>query len=612
MNFEQKAQEIIRTSIKSAIFIDEKARTFFQDSSDLKGENEELISVQLFNKFKEAGISLAIHQYKINDENDDILKNYLFQDRDLVLLDWNLAGDSGQEYSLKLLSDIIERPHIHFCTIYTSESGADIDSVFKNILSYFSNEIEENYNIFRESLELEEGIMEIKDALIDININRDSDDLGNKIGKLFKSKTKEIKKIKEITGRTDNLEAIIIASIALDNTLKCDKALKSPMITSFENKTIVIQNTIINILNKNENEPTVLIENISKDIVSSKSSFTQLLGLEMQSIFSESSAFIDENLLNFSKEGLIYHRENYKKDSIGHYFPEFIKEIMVEKAKLNIRSKSLSLLDDTFLDSLNKGIKPDIGELLSMNTFYNSSKLHNDNKLNFGDVFKVEGIDEYYICITALCDCLRPEKINNSFFFAKGNLMNKEKAVQLGDTAFLSYLNNETVVSWTDVISIDDDLHKFSPVYIKPLSFTVFNTKFNENQELSLSFIDGENGNIKSIQVKYITTVKANYTQRIANHAFSHPIRIGVDYVKSAPQELKGKALWADWKNKKIHEKLPKQIEDFKQLEKELIDKGLVNTKNAVFLVKPEPTDEVIKPSDKEKKRPNKAARKGS
>ena len=42
MNFEQKAQEIIRTSIKSAIFIDEKARTFFQDSSDLKGENEEL------------------------------------------------------------------------------------------------------------------------------------------------------------------------------------------------------------------------------------------------------------------------------------------------------------------------------------------------------------------------------------------------------------------------------------------------------------------------------------------------------------------------------------------------------------------------------------------
>jgi hypothetical protein len=31
MSYEEKAFEIVKTSIKSAIFIDEKARTFFQE-----------------------------------------------------------------------------------------------------------------------------------------------------------------------------------------------------------------------------------------------------------------------------------------------------------------------------------------------------------------------------------------------------------------------------------------------------------------------------------------------------------------------------------------------------------------------------------------------------
>ena len=607
MSYEQKASDIIKNSIKSAIFIDEKARFFFQDTAELKGENEETISVELYNKFKEAGISLAIHKYKIEDEKNTLLKNYLFEDRDLVLLDWNLEGSSGQEYSLELLSDIVKRPHIHFCTIYTSEKDSDIDNVFRNIISYFSNEIDEHYESIKESLELEEKIIEIKSQLDDINVNRDSKDLKNKIQELFKSNREEISKIFAITKLKKPKDAIIKAAIALDNTIKSKVALDSPISTSFENKTLIIDNTIISILNKKENEPDVLIENISKSIISSKSSFTQLLGLEMQSIFSQSSSFIDENLLHFTKEAVIYHRENYKAEGIEHFFPEFIKEIMVEKAKLNIRNQELSLLEDGFLDSLNENIKPEIDELLSMNTFYNASKLHTDNKLNFGDVFKADDLDEYYICITALCDCLRPDKINNTFFFAKGKLINKESALQLGDTAFLSYLSNKIVVAWTDVISIEESLHKFSPVYIKPLSFTVSNNKFSENGNLSFSYIDMKN-NISLLNVTYVTTIKANYTQRIANHAFSYPIRIGVDYVKSQPDEKTGKALWQDYKDKKINIDYPQKVSEFKELEKMLIESGDVNDKHAVFIHESEIKESLVD----EKKSPDKAAGNGS
>jgi hypothetical protein len=103
---------------------------------------------------------------------------------------------------------------------------------------------------------------------------------------------------------------------------------------------------------------------------------------------------------------------------------------MLEKASLKSKKHvPISLLEESFLDNENQrhnSRRP--SQLISMNIFYNSTKLKNDNKLNFGDVFKKEGVEEYFICITALCDCLRPDKIENSFFFAKGSPIKSDDA----------------------------------------------------------------------------------------------------------------------------------------------------------------------------------------
>ena len=37
---------------------------------------------------------------------------------------------------------------------------------------------------------------------------------------------------------------------------------------------------------------------------------------------------------------------------------------------------------------------------------------------------------------------------------------------------------------------------------------------------------------LQQLSFEYITTIKQNYAQRIANHAFTHPVRVGVDFVK--------------------------------------------------------------------------------
>ena len=48
---------------------------------------------------------------------------------------------------------------------------------------------------------------------------------------------------------------------------------------------------------------------------------------------------------------------------------------------------------------------------------------------------------------------------------------------------------------------------------------------------IELYYLNKE-GERKNNRVQYITTIRQNYAQRIANHAFSYPLRVGVDFVK--------------------------------------------------------------------------------
>ncbi|MNR09302.1 hypothetical protein D3C85_1254980 [compost metagenome] len=137
--------------------------------------------------------------------------------------------------------------------------------------------------------------------------------------------------------------------------------------------------------------------------------------------------------------------------------------------------------------------------------------------MNFGDVFLKEGTDEYYMCITALCDCLHPSNVKNNFFFVKGKLaVNLSDAIKTGDSGFKSFLDKEKCVLWT------------SGEYIKPVQLHISQTEINNNI-LNTSFI--LNAVLTQLPLKYVFSLKSSYAQRIANHTFAHPIRVGVDFV---------------------------------------------------------------------------------
>uniref|UniRef100_UPI00404A58C6 response regulator receiver domain n=1 Tax=Fulvivirga sp. TaxID=1931237 RepID=UPI00404A58C6 len=565
----EKAFYIIRSSIKSAVFIDENALDFYSEEAP-SGEYEEELSKELFKNFKLNGISLAVHKFNNGDQDDEVLKEYLFDKRDLVLLDWNLDNQEGADLSLKMISDIVKKPNIHFCVIYTS--SPNIANVFNQISCYFSGKTQEELDELKSSLEAYED--DLKPILDKIEGFKEFSD-GTIIAELVKIDKQLPKEIKNNCNETDIFKALKIVKYAFGDFYKAPENLPVPTVFSFSTQTLVIRNTIITILKKEKEQNAssnseLLIRKLSDQLANGENSFTQLLGFEMQSLFARSSSFVDANLLKVSKEALFSHRNQmYKKEGDDTQYKLLIKNLLIEHASISLRNSKLSLLMDDFLKEQSEALKaPSPEELISMNVFYNSVEVKNSEDgnvktLNFGDVFFDEK-NTYYICITALCDCYRPSKIKNNYYFAIGHELLPSEALDMGDSAFISYLPNGKVISWVQPELFDSGDHnaqeediqdeeglkikienlklinrqlnqfRYKPVYIKPAQFNVKNHKL-VNDQLELYRVEhseqkGQDLNIFS--VNYITSIRPNYTQRIANHAFGHPVRVGVDFVK--------------------------------------------------------------------------------
>jgi len=492
------------------------------DFQEKIAQPEQTRSIELYKSFKESGITLDVHKFAVGDEENAVITNYLFDRRDLVLLDWKLNNDEGEEYSLKLLSDIVKRPHIHFCAIYTTQHK--LDDIFWNILSYFSGTSSDEYEDLKLALAAEEGtIIQLISEIKNLSSKRFEYGVGAIYGRFVKDHRDLIGRINEVVSGTNGLCALIKAGNAFGGEIKSNEVLPCPSMISDDKKTFTIENTIVTILNKDSNKPDNLIGNFSNQVSNSKFSFLHLLGLEANLILTFKSAFIDPKILAITKEGFLFHRNQNKEG-----FSDFIKDVLIEKARLNFRGVKLSLLDDELLDALSQQeIKITDAEIQAMNVFYNSVLVDSDHDLGFGDVFKKDG--KFYVCITALCDCLTPKK--NKFYFAEGEKIKLKEALELGDGAFISYLTTGEIVRWS---APNDDINIASnmPIYIKPIEFTILEKRII-NSKISLCSLNEQAVKVE-IEVDYITTIKQGYTQRIANHAFTHPVRVGIDFVKKS------------------------------------------------------------------------------
>lgn len=543
MTYLTRSQTILNDAIKSAIYIDDEARTFFQKESDLEGADAEKISEELYTNFIAKGVSLEVFKYSKGVEDNPNILAFLLDNRDLVILDWNLEKKTGEDKSLKLLQHIVEAKHIHFCAIYTTEPK--LDSVTKNILTYFSNNTKEEFLLTKELIENEEIESSLMDDFHYININRNKNESGERIGQLMKTKKDQINSLMTTLNTTDKKCAIIKASNAflLDNPHLPDNRLPCPSYVDPINNIVVIDNTIIAIIKKSDTDTSELLQKFMGHIINDVDSFNQLLGIELYNKLFRSSAITNGKAMSFSKNALVHHRKKLKDAGIGYFFKSFMDEILLEKIALSLRDRESLLLADEVMEQFETELPNDYVDesaFHKMNVFYNSFFLQKEGKtLNFGDVFLVEPnknhkkSPQYLICLTALCDCLNPqEKIKSNYYFAEGQNINMKMALELGETAFISYLPNNITILWTDVAQ-NEIQQKYSPIYVKPIQYKVFEggNTINSENKIDVHYLD-KTGDTKTEILNYLGTIRPNYTQRIANHAFTHPIRVGVDFVK--------------------------------------------------------------------------------
>lgn len=558
--YSDKAFEILNSSIHSAVFIDERAKDFYSEITVEANKVEEKLSVDLFKTFKENGKSLVVHKFETSNLNNSQILDYLFNGRDLILLDWELADVAGQEHSLKLLSRAISTPYINFCCIYSSSANFNQIPFFLEV--YFSGLNKDDFNEIKNSY----SHIELKEIQTVIG---KSDDI---IKEFFSKNEVIIDSFPVEKLRNKSVEVIlryIYISLNLPQYVISEQPTEYEVLNTGDDS-FIINNTFVLTLKKNEAEDTdykKLLKRISDTIIKNNGSFFQLLGLEMQSVFNSNERFIDETILKSSTEAFFQFRKHLNDDKA---FGIIIKKLLLEQATLKLRTAKLKLLDSDFLEQKSAEIKEVVTteDLFQLNVFYNSVSVKSLNpedipNLNFGDVFK-DSSNNYYLCITALCDCYYPNKIDSNFYFAVGTeFTDVETALRLGDTAFLNFLPNNKVVQWGDAEFVKKEKIKkqdtetdegftkrkleaelkayksflYKPFYIKPKVYNVQNYKLIDNKiriwDITNKLTkEKSDQNLNYFDIEYITTLRNDYTQRIANHAFGHPARVGVDFVK--------------------------------------------------------------------------------
>ena len=245
----------------------------------------------------------------------------------------------------------------------------------------------------------------------------------------------------------------------------------------------------------------------------------KLLGLEMTNQLREISPFISSSVLSVSKDALAFHKQKKPEE-----FDGFVQEVMFSHAKIKLQGKTSFLLS-----TLTPVRTCQNEEITIMNRFYNSIVIENKKKMSFGDVFEYEG--KYYLCISPLCDCAHP-KSDHIYYFALGENADEILAKKEREDGYISYTDH-AIINWRPV-SHDEDNTKN---YVIPRAFYIPSLEFDNGVLKAYSnIVDNTSISpqvaVKELNFQYIATIKQNYTQRIANFAFTHSTRVGIDFIE--------------------------------------------------------------------------------
>ncbi len=540
-SFQDVAKAIIRDSIRNAICIDDNYLAPYSDSTEGLNTND---PKKLYYSFRKQGhCDLDIYQFKTFDEW--LENNYMIHNKDLMVLDWEL--DDGEEKfknTLLILNDIIFEKRIPFVVIYTNTE--DLDSV--------SQVLCENYNLYNSTTFdefvnfLKEKISRLSDKSEDVELffeeNRKlffelikffdkreelSQEIIQKFGTfldyndLVKLSKKIVSTTKEKFLSKENIveSLLVIANLIFSVNLQDDAKKTINKRIEIVKDCYLINGIIVLILHKSGNEDGVEPENLfnvfSEAIYTNPHSIINLVSLELKDKLREDFSKIGTKFNLIDERAFLYHANNYSiqngenKEFDKTSFVNFIIQYWMNELaqyNLDLDLKSILILEERLQDIY---VDNDLHDKLSQYAHMVSSvniENRRNKKLTFGDIFKSD--DKYFLCITPLCDCLNPSKIDFQFYFITGKKINNKSALENAEQGFYSFVN------------FNDE---FIAIEWKCKPFTSYISESDNNvKSLNLTYAN------VPLELKHVTILKENYAQRIANNSFGYGYRVGVDF----------------------------------------------------------------------------------
>ncbi|HCU64411.1 MAG TPA: hypothetical protein DF774_01480 [Rheinheimera sp.] len=562
--FSQVAKGIIRNTINAAYCIDDE---FVEPFSDPHENSDVDTSSTLYKSFLNEGCSLDIRRFLTLDNWNSNQKQYLAS-KDLLILDWELSAEAPKYApALNILNDAVDIETLPFVCIYTN--AGHLDSVENCILSYYSNPLADR----QESLDKLKGMFADK---VDELLGKDDYFGDDELAWLMSLSDKYFDACK-FKDRKKTLHAEVNEAIALkckeDFTSNLYKALASAARTLFnlslqevllglnivgrkevskyasgkynverfllagDIHCLLINSTVVIICHKAGNQNSVaadkLFTRIAEVIHTRPHNFMSLLSLECRNFYRDKAKSLGKDLSQITDDAFFWHETTVTKNPGGQIeFATFLKDLWnstlsgdwnvftPEMMSVLHEYKEAQRIDEKLAKHLASGGKELFDDLAFLNKKYSILRLKpgQSSRLYFGDIFK--GKDKYYLCITAHCDCLTPQNINDNYMFIESaNIHSLEKGLKAGDTGFHSFFRNPE----GRIINVEWKSRPFT-IYIPQ---NIINTE----DEIKVS-ISG-----KDLSLKYVCTQKENYTQRIANKSFSFANRVGINFadIKAIP-----------------------------------------------------------------------------
>lgn len=570
--FKDIAKSIIKKSIRSAVCIDDMFEEPYMEAEAIIARNAELsardnkevklnnkIPSKLYSSFRAIGLC-DLDVYNFKSLKDSWRPEYMLNNKDLIVIDWELEGNDNFKATIEILKQAIqinEHSNVPFIIIYTYKPAADFNIIIKELINNFSpfagnrlniiqnlhsNLVISFANCFDGDFLLEEFVDWLQENTTMFyeywkNINHRQEIVTNictNFNDTFtvkdEKRPKTINKLKVGLNRTFNLlfekqiEQLYYLSIINNN----EESFDFERINSQE-LGMKINTSLITVFSKGaEHEegvkPDEVLDTFSELICKDPHNFLTLLSIEMKDKLRDELYKISNSISLLDERAFFYHMNGYKERSTNYkneFFDFLLKSWTNEIESYNYNN--LPLIFDTideyigernYKEIKGKDIKTEIGELgLTLSTVKIHNRLIKSKTLRFGDILKInsgEAQSEFLLCVTPTCICVDVCKVNNNFYFVKSEsskVFEESGAVKDIEKGYYSIIRPEK-----DLLGVRWEC--------KPFTLYIANNDLNN---LSTNYSG------KEISMQYITTLKENFAQRIANESFNYGTSVGID-----------------------------------------------------------------------------------